>query len=170
LIAPRHPERAAWIEKIVNKYGFQSMSLRGRDSGRSNPKNVIASPSARNDVSVFILDTVGQLIQYYAIADIVFVGGSLVKLGGHNILEPASFKKPVIFGPHMFNFRDIADLFLENKAGSMVADAQGLGLKIKEALSNGPLAGEQGARAYELIVKNSGATQKNIEIIKQILI
>jgi len=160
MIAPRHPERSKAIAAIAAKNGFTPIFI--SDISGLHP-DYINRP-------IFILDIIGRLINYYSCADIVFVGGSLVKSGGHNILEPASFKKPVIFGPHMFNFRDIADLFLENKAGIMVADAQGLGLEIKEILSNGFLAGEQGERAYELIIKNSGATQKNIEIIKQILI
>ncbi len=159
MIAPRHPERSKAIAAIAAKNGFTPVFI--SDISGLHPDHI--------NRPIFILDTIGQLINYYSCADIVFVGGSLVKSGGHNILEPASFKKPVIFGPHMFNFRDIAELFLKNKAGFMVADAQGLGLKIKEALSNGPLAREQGERAYELIIKNSGATQKNIEIIKQIL-
>ena len=108
------------------------------------------------------------MFNYYACADIVFVGGSLIKKGGHNILEPASLKKPIIFGPYMFNFRDITDLFMQNKAGIMVSNAQELTLKVKELLFNNLLAKDLGQRAYELILKNSGATGKNIQAIKQL--
>jgi 3-deoxy-D-manno-octulosonic-acid transferase len=117
---------------------------------------------------VFILDTIGELFNYYSAADIVFVGGSLVKQGGHNILEPASLKKPVIFGPHMFNFRKISELFLANQAALMAANSQELADKVKEVLSSNFLAKGLVEHAYELIIRNRGATNKSIQIIKQL--
>jgi 3-deoxy-D-manno-octulosonic-acid transferase len=127
-----------------------------------------ACPTCINN-PVFILDLMGELLNYYSAADIVFVGGSLVKTGGHNILEPASLKKPVIFGPYMFNFRDIAKLFLKNKAGIMAADSRELVIKTKEILAGNLLAKQLVERAYELIINNKGATKKNIEVIKQLI-
>jgi 3-deoxy-D-manno-octulosonic-acid transferase len=117
---------------------------------------------------VFILDTIGELMNYYSAADIVFVGGSLVKKGGHNILEPASLKKPVIFGPYMFNFRDISELFLSNKAASLAGNRKELVDKIKEILSNNLYAQSMVERAYALLIANRGATVKNIKIIEQL--
>jgi len=118
---------------------------------------------------VFILDIMGEVFNYYSAADIVFVGGSLIKHGGHNILEPASLKKPVIFGPQMFNFRDISEMFLANQAGLMAGDSQELIEKVKELLNNNLLAEGMVNRAYGLIIKNRGATSKNIQIIKQLV-
>jgi 3-deoxy-D-manno-octulosonic-acid transferase len=154
LIAPRHPERSKNIYRLAVKWGFMPALI-------SN----IPTPL---DSSVFILDSIGQLLNYYSAADIVFVGGSLVKRGGHNILEPASFKKPVIFGPHMFNFRDISELFLANQAALMATDSQELANKVKELLNSNLLSKGLVERAYDLIIKNRGATGKNIQIIKQL--
>jgi len=158
LFAPRHPERCKDAAAVASKMKFMPIFV-SSISG--------ACPTCINN-PVFILDTIGQLFNYYACADIVFVGGSLIKKGGHNILEPASLKKPIIFGPYMFNFRDITDLFMQNKAGIMVSNAQELTLKVKELLFNNLLAKDLGQRAYELILKNSGATGKNIQAIKQL--
>ena len=159
LIAPRHPERSKDIGRLVSANSFMPIFI----------SNISGScPTCINN-PVFILDVMGELFDYYSAADIVFVGGSLVKTGGHNILEPASQKKPVFFGPHMFNFRDISRMFVKNKAGIMVHDANDLVVKIKEILDSNLLAKQLVERAYDLIINNRGATQKNIEVIKQIL-
>jgi len=158
LIAPRHPERSKDTAEAVAKNGFMPIFISGISA---------ACPTCVS-APVFILDVIGELVNFYASADIVFVGGSLVKTGGHNILEPAGLKKPVIFGPYMFNFRDITAMFLQNKAGIMVRDAAQLKVKIRELLENSLLAKGLGERAYELISKNSGATMRDIGIIKDL--
>ena len=98
-------------------------------------------------------------------ADIVFVGGSLVKKGGHNILEPASLAKPILFGPHMFNFRDMAELFLENSAAIKVNNEEELLLKIKTILGD-PAADSLGLKARNLILQHRGATLNSIAQIE----
>jgi 3-deoxy-D-manno-octulosonic-acid transferase len=159
LLAPRHPERSKDIGKLVSENSFMPVFI----------SNISGScPSCINN-PVFILDVMGELMDYYSAADIVFVGGSLVKTGGHNILEPASQKKPVFFGPHMFNFRDISRLFLENEAGVMVHNASDLAVKVKGILSSQLLAKQMVERAYALIMGNKGATKRNIEAVKQLL-
>ena len=139
------PERAKEIEKLVLNNGFN----RGR-------------------TDVFILDTVCELIFYYAASDVVFVGGSFVKKGGHNILEPAALGKPVFFGPHMFNFRDIAELFLKKKTGVLVHNAQELAAKIKYLLDNPSEKNKICQAAKQIILENQGATIRNLEILKDI--
>ncbi len=158
LIAPRHPERASQIENLIRKRGFKPLKISGLKRGR---------PSA-DKVSVFILDTIGELLSFYNIADIVFVGGSLVKKGGHNILEPAILAKPVLFGPHMFNFREISGLFLKQQAALLVKDKEELYLKIKDLLDNPSQIGLLSRKAGELLLSNQGATRKNIEAIKDL--
>ncbi|MFA5350072.1 MAG: 3-deoxy-D-manno-octulosonic acid transferase [Candidatus Omnitrophota bacterium] len=160
LLVPRHPERCGDVGRLISQQDFMPVFI-------SSISGV--SPVHINN-PVFILDVMGELLNYYAAADIVFVGGSLVKTGGHNILEPASQKKPVIFGPHMFNFRDISKLFLKNKAAVMVCDSRELASKTKEILSSDLSAEQLVEHAYELIISNRGATKKNIEAIKQLLI
>ena len=157
IIAPRHPERTVQVEKLIIQYNFTPLRI-----SRLSP-----TPHTPHPTPVFILDTVGQLINYYAIADIVFVGGSLVKRGGHNILEPASLDKPVIFGAHMFNFRDIAELFLINNAAISVRNTEELKIKIIYLLQNPSRITELTLRAKELILTNQGATRRNLEFIKE---
>jgi len=158
LIAPRHPERSQEIAALAGKMKFVPVLV----------SNLSGACRICSNNSIFILDTIGKLFNYYACSDIVFVGGSLVKTGGHNILEPASLKKPVIFGPYMFNFRDIVDLFIQAEAGIMVKDTVELNSKIKELLSSNLMAKNYGERAYKLINEYSGATLKNVQIIKQL--
>lgn len=153
LIAPRHPERTKDIEKLVIKYGFAPVKV-SRSAGQ---------PVSRS--AVFILDSVGQLLNFYAIADIVFVGGSLIRKGGHNILEPAALGKPVIFGPFMFNFRDIARLFVENKAAILAQSPEDLKNNIKYLLQNPAKISELSQAAKKVILDNQGATRKNLECI-----
>lgn len=159
LIAMRHPERALEVQRLIQLSGFAAIRI----------SQLSPSEASRSDKkAVFILDTVGELLSFYSIADIVFVGGSLIKKGGHNILEPAMFAKPVLFGPHMFNFRDIAELFLEQRAALLVKDTQELYLKIKDLLDNPSQIEFLTQRARDLLIANQGATQKNIQIIKDL--
>jgi len=156
LLAPRHPERAKEAGKIVSRFGFRPIFL----------STFTAECPSCLTMPVFILDTVGELISFYVIADIIFVGGSLIKKGGHNILEPASLGKPVLFGPHMFNFRDIADLFLNNKAALLVHNQDELKANIAHLLKNPSFVTGLGQRAKELILKNQGASKRNAEYVK----
>jgi len=159
LVAPRHPARSKDIGKLATEKGFMPIFISGIPE---------ACPTCINN-PVFILDIIGELFNYYSIADVVFMGGSLVKTGGHNIIEPASLKKPVIFGPYMFNFRDVSEMFIKNNAAYQVQDSNELVAKIKEILRSDLLAKQISQRAYELIIKNQGATKNNIQIIRQYL-
>lgn len=160
LIAPRHPERVPEVEKIVAKLGLEPLRI-SKLSG-SLGHGVAGSP-------VFILDTVGQLLSFYAVSDIVFVGGSLIRKGGHNILEPASQGKPILFGPYMFNFRDIAELFRKNQACVLVHNEQELKEGIIELLNNTSFADNLGRKARNLVSQYKGATGKNADYIRDIL-
>ena len=155
LIAPRHPERAEEVGVLIRSFGFEP--LRTSSLNPSNPSN---------SITIFVLDTIGELLNYYAIADIVFVGGSLIKKGGHNILEPASLAKPIIFGQYMFNFRDTANLFLKNSAAIQVNNAKELQDKISVLLNDVDLGISMGKNAQKLIRENLGATQRNIKLIE----
>lgn len=156
LIAPRHPERTNEIVSLIRKFGFEAERL----SLLNQRTRELA-----NSRTIFILDTVGELVYFYNIASIVFVGGSLIKKGGHNILEPASLGKPVIIGPHMFNFRDIARLFLENKACVLVHNREELLLNLKYLLRNPAKSTGLSERAKAIILQNQGATARNLEFI-----
>ncbi|MCX5708464.1 MAG: 3-deoxy-D-manno-octulosonic acid transferase [Candidatus Omnitrophica bacterium] len=159
LVVPRHPERSESLVKLINKYP-RLVARRISQLPRLNGGN---GSSGRKQV--FILDTIGQLMYFYAIADIVFVGGSLTKSGGHNILEPASLGKPILFGKYMFNFRDIAEIFLKNNAGIMVNDAGELEIELKKLLEDKHRILELGNASRKVILENQGATVKNAEAI-----
>src|SRR4029077_10481537 len=98
--------------------------------------------------SVLLLDSIGELAAVLGYATAVFVGGSLVAKGGHNILEPARHRKPIVFGPHMENFRDMARLFLDGNAAVQIRDAAQLGSAIENLVSNPDRAAELGKNAY----------------------
>lgn len=159
LIAPRHPERAGEIKKTAEKFGVKAVFISSFNQ----------APSAEHRAPIFILDTVGELMNYYAVCDITFVGGSLIKKGGHNILEPAVFSKPIIIGPYMFNFRDIAGLFLKEKACVLVHNRGELVAAIRNLLNNPDKMEELGRRAVNLIEKNKGASERNIKLIKTMI-
>ncbi|MFH1201869.1 MAG: 3-deoxy-D-manno-octulosonic acid transferase [Candidatus Omnitrophota bacterium] len=159
LIAPRHVERTQNIEGLVKKYGFTPLRI-----SNLNPLTINYKPS-----TIFILDTMGELRQFYALATMVFVGGSLIRKGGHNIIEPASLGKPVIFGPHMFNFADIAGTFLNKGAAVMVRDKDQLYSSLKGLLDNPDKARLLGEGAKSVCLENQGATGRVLEVIgKQI--
>lgn len=156
LIAPRHPERTPGIEKIVLSQGFNPIRISRLSANQAGP-------------AVFILDTIGQLMDFYKIADVVFVGGSFIKKGGHNILEPAVLEKPIIFGQYMFNFRDIADLFIKHNAAILAHNQDDLEKALSGLLNNPQLAGELGAKAKALVEQNKGATARTAGYIESIL-
>lgn len=160
LIAPRHPERSAQVERLIAAEGFAVFRISKLEEGAS-----LGSKAG----TVFILDTVGRLLSFYAIASIVFVGGSLIKKGGHNILEPAALGKPIMFGPYMFNFRDIADLFLKFQAAVLVSGAVELEGKLRYLLNNPGKAEDFSRRAREVTQEQRGATQKNLQYLKKLL-
>ena len=155
VLAPRHPERFAEVERLARTAGFVTV--------RRSELAIDAEPRA----DVVVLDTIGELAQLYQVATAVFVGGSLVDHGGHNILEPAVFGKPIVFGPYMQNFREIADTFLANGAAVQVQPDE-----LDEALSSlliDPVRRARlGAAARALVEANRGAKEKTLAVIAEI--
>ena len=149
IVAPRHPERFDEVATIIEMHelSYTKRSKQGKIE------------------EVFLLDTVGELFDFYGISDIAFVGGSLVNIGGHNIIEPASYGIPVIFGPYMQNFKDISDEFVAQKAGISVSSE-----KLDEVLLN-LLSSEQqrkqmGLNAKEITIKNRGSLEKTLKLVE----
>jgi 3-deoxy-D-manno-octulosonic-acid transferase len=116
---------------------------------------------------VVLLDTVGELLSAYAAADIAFVGGSLVPKGGHNILEPALFGVPTLVGPHMENFREISEIFLDAQAIVQVKDAAGLASLAASWAKDPSVVAGTGRRARELLAAFRGATGRNAGIVER---
>ena len=114
-----------------------------------------------------LLDTLGELEGVYAVADIIFVGGSLVPVGGHNILEAAAFGKPVFFGPHMANFKEIADQLLRSGGGIEVKSGEDLGQKMTQMLSHPEEMKKRGEAAHQVVMNNQGAVNRNLNRISK---
>src|SRR5262249_54093118 len=118
---------------------------------------------------VVVLDTIGELAQVYQIATAVFVGGSLVDHAGHNILEPAMFGKPIVFGPYMQNFKEIAEAFITNGAAIQVPSEHDFDEALLNLLSDPVLRARLGAAARALVEANRGAKDKTLGVISDLL-
>ncbi len=159
LIAPRHVERAQEVGNTVRRFGFMPARLSSLNHG----------PWTMDHGPIYILDTIGHLNDAYAIATLVFIGGSLVPHGGQNPIEPASFEKPVIFGPHMSNFRAIAAALLKNGGAVQVKDARELLDKARALLKDRQAGLALGRNARKAIIENRGATGRNLRALKEII-
>jgi len=162
LIAPRHVERTHEIEQILSKHGFKSMRF-------SHINTQYARRSTHDELYIFILDTIGDLKTIYSASDIVFVGGSLVKKGGQNPIEPAGLAKPVIFGKFTFNFQDVVTSFLENNAAIQVENKDELYSAIRMLLDSPHDRKMLGLNAKDTVDKNSGSSQRTINLILSIV-
>jgi len=157
IVAPRKPERFGDVERMARRAGW--------NVARRTELRVDAEP--RNDVVV--LDTIGELAPLFQVATAVFVGGSLVDAGGHNILEPAVFGKPIVFGPHMQNFAEIARTFLDNSAAIQVRSGRELETVLLDLLGDPVRRASLGAAARALVEANRGARAKSLAVIADLL-
>jgi len=172
ILAPRHPER---FEKVAGLIAASGISFVRRSTW--NRQDTTAALKG----SIFLLDSVGELASVYALAGVAFVGGSLVPLGGHNILEPAQHGVAVLTGPHTFNFREIVRIFTEPEKASekkaakaegpglLVVTTENLGSVICELLRNPRERERLGRRARELFLENTGATKKTLAALEPLL-
>jgi 3-deoxy-D-manno-octulosonic-acid transferase len=157
LVAPRHPERFSSVPALVEAAGFRCLRRTALD------------PAAWQDGEVMLLDTLGELSQVYALASVVFVGGSLVPSGGHNILEPAVAGKPVVVGPHMDNFQEIATQFRKENALVQVESADELAREVSTLLLDERLRAGLGERARALVGRNRGAVDRSSDALASLL-
>jgi 3-deoxy-D-manno-octulosonic-acid transferase len=151
LIAPRHLDRLSDWERLIAEGGLDSIRRKGIAGRASSERTVI------------LLDTLGELDQFYSLADLIFVGGSLVPVGGHNVLEAAARRKPVFFGPFMDNFQEIADQLKGSGGGIEVADGKDLGAKMVGLLRRPEEFEKRGESAYRVVLNNRGAVIRNLE-------
>jgi len=158
IIAPRHVERVQHIETLIKDRGF-SYQL----------KTDLDQKNGLRTAPVVLIDTIGDLQTIYSIASVVFCGGSLVPLGGQNILEAAAWGKPVLYGPSMEDFLDAKELLEKTGGGIQVADRQELAEKVGYYLANPEAAGRTGNLAREAVMSNKGAAGKHAEVIHRLL-
>lgn len=156
VLVPRHPERFADVRKLVEQHSFSYASRTGEQS-------------CAKGTEVFLVDTMGELPLFYAASDIAFVGGSLVPVGGHNLLEPAALGLPVISGPNVFNAQEIADMFVNNGACNIVQDAAGLAAAIGDLIANPEAAMAMGERGREIVQSNRGSLAKLLGLLEPLI-
>ena len=159
VLAPRKPDRFIAAEKMVADAGWNTW--------RRSQLN-LDEPLAEN-VDVLVLDSIGELAGLYSMADAVFVGGSLVRAGGHNILEPACFSRPPIFGDSMENFQGMAEKFLDAHAGVQVSNGQQLGKVWVQLIEDNALRERMGKAAREITERNRGATARALDRIAAVI-
>lgn len=150
ILVPRHPERFNSVFELCQREGFATVR-------RSTGANVEAN------TSVLLGDTMGELLFLYALADSAFVGGSLVPNGGHNLLEPAALAKPVLSGPHLFNFLDIAAQLREAGALAEVDDAEGLAVEVQRLFELPRDAQRMAEAGLAVMRRNQGALQRLLD-------
>jgi 3-deoxy-D-manno-octulosonic-acid transferase len=157
IIAPRHPERFDQIPALVEAAGFRCLRRTALDLHE------------RRDSAVVLLDTLGELAQAYSLATVAFIGGSLVARGGHNILEAAVAGKPVVVGPHMENFQEIADVFRSEGAFVQIGGPEDLGREVAALITDDVRRRALGERARSLIERNRGAQRRSIDALARLL-
>jgi 3-deoxy-D-manno-octulosonic-acid transferase len=154
LLAPRHPERAPQLMRLLERRGFPSHLWSRLKSGletRSQPAVVV--------------DTIGDLLNLYGVADVAFVGGSLVPHGGQNLLEPASLGRAPLYGPHVSNFRWAQEILEEAGAGNLVQDVPSLTAAARKLLDNPEVRLDLGSRARSALAPHRGAARRQAELI-----
>lgn len=152
VIAPRHPERFDEVESILRKSSL-AFGRRSRGGGKD----------------VVLLDSMGELMTVYSFSDIALVGGSFVPgIGGHNLLEPAYFGKPVVYGPHLTTYLSMAEM-LEKEGGGVRTQADGLAGELKALLSDELLMKRTGANARRVVETNRGAAERTAAAIERLL-
>jgi 3-deoxy-D-manno-octulosonic-acid transferase len=152
VLAPRHPERATAVAAAISAAGF---SLRRRSAG-----DVPLNPG-----EVLLVDVLGQLMKFFAAGDVAFVGGTLVPVGGHNLLEPAAVGLPVLAGPYLDNVRDVAEMMQEAGVLTLVQDADSLAAAAAWLLGNPATRKSVGEMARTKVLQNRGALDRALQIV-----
>lgn len=157
VLAPRHPERFQTVESLLQAHRYAKASAwsapRDDDSG------------APSTIDVVLLDTIGDLAAVYGIADVAFIGGSLIKRGGHNPLEPAQFGVPVVMGPSFENFRDVVATMQEAAGIRIVQNKDELGLALADLLTHREQAKAMGERGRQVFEQQQGATARTVKAL-----
>jgi 3-deoxy-D-manno-octulosonic-acid transferase len=156
ILVPRHPNRFIEVAALCEQQGFK---IARRSESKSHPQ----------DKEIYLCDTMGELLLMYSVADVAFVGGSLVSVGGHNMLEPAALHKPILTGPVLFNFAEISELLLKANAMFIAKNAEELAEYVNQLFTDPSESKQVGERAYHVVEKNRGALLKQVECINQII-
>jgi 3-deoxy-D-manno-octulosonic-acid transferase len=154
LIAARHPERFRAVEHAAHNLGFAVATHKADD--------------ANAETQCLVIDGMGVMMRYFAACDLAFVGGSLVPIGGHNVLEPGALSKPVVVGPYTFNFEEITHTMIEAGGARRVASTQALGVAVQELLRDPRQLVRMGAAAHAVCVRERGAVRRTMVLLGRI--
>jgi 3-deoxy-D-manno-octulosonic-acid transferase len=157
VLVPRHPERFAAVRETIEKQEFSVVS---RTAGQA----------CDSSTAVFLVDTMGEVPLFYAASDVAFVGGSLIPIGGHNLLEPAALGLPIITGPHLFNAQEIADDFIEAGACEIVTDSSELALSVSKMIDNPGDAQIMGRNGLTFLEQNRGSLERLLVLLEPLLV
>jgi 3-deoxy-D-manno-octulosonic-acid transferase len=162
LMAPRHIERASKLEQVIRRYGFTCVR-------RSQSGQTIENQPDKGRPRVILLDTRGELPLVYGEGYLTFVGGTMVPVGGHNLIEPAQWGKPVLFGPYVDHCRDIASLLLEAGGGLQIQNQHELASQIIRLIAHPSEADGMGKKAFEVVQAHRGVTVRNLQWIDRLM-
>jgi 3-deoxy-D-manno-octulosonic-acid transferase len=160
LLAPRYVERREELLELCREKGIAA---------------VLYSELKRNEIQladdtyIIIIDTMGELAQLYFYADLVFIGGSLIDRGGHNVIEAAARARVVLFGQSMYNFKEERDFLLENEVGFEIKNKNDFFEKTYQLLANDQYRNQRAEKAAELIDKNRGSVKKQLQLVDVLL-
>ena len=155
LVAPRHPERFRPLATACRAFGFRT-ATRSEDGG------------ANAACQCFVADSMGELLEFYAAADVAFVGGSLVPVGGHNLLEPAALARPVVVGPQTFNFAEVTEDLIEAGAVLRIADGDELGAAVVRLLARDVERRSMGEAVHAVMERERGAVDRTMAIVEDV--
>ena len=156
VLAPRHPERISEIGNLIKEKGYSFVKRSETNSYMLKEK-------------IILVDTIGELSKIYSVADVVFLGGSLVPIGGHNLLEPAFLSKPIIIGQYTFKQQDMVEIFKKANAVIQVENGEQLKGKLIELLSSPEKRKKLGEKARNVVLSHPGATKRSFEAIEKML-
>ena len=156
ILVPRHPDRFERVRALLGRRGIP-YACRSRGD------------AVRDDHSVLLVDTLGELLTFYAACDVAFVAGSLVPIGGHNLLEPAALSRAIVTGSYNFNSQDVADLFFANDAAVQVGSADELALAVSDLLLDDTRRRALGDHARAIVATNRGALARVMALIEAVL-
>lgn len=157
VLAPRHPQRFAEVERLLVK-----SKIRYKKKSQLNGR-------IGESTDVIFLDTLGDLPSFYSLADVAFVGGSLVDAGGHNVIEPARFRKPVLFGPYTANCAGVAEEMKRTGGGIEVLGSDDIVREITGLLTDHEKAKRQGELAYGVVERDRGIVERSIDLVSRYL-
>jgi 3-deoxy-D-manno-octulosonic-acid transferase len=158
LLVPRHPERFVQVASMIDKAGLTGVT---RSSGR---------PCTTNE-SVYLGDSMGELMTFYAAADVAFVGGSLVpRIGGHNLLEPAALGLPLLTGPHFSNAPDIADLMIADGAAQIIQESDEIAERVVALFGDPAERQRRGGAGQRVVDNNRGTLRRVLDLIEPLMV